>query len=289
MGQVKVRHALIQYRVSNDANALTELAFRNQVVNLPSSEERRLREAGAVIDADAEPERPGILAPLPETASDEEVIGWVLSASETEIASTAAAQPLLAHRIAAARDHIRINTRDVEAALRTASHLTAKIREDNPLVVNSQEGAEDAGDPDTSAGGAKGTPGPEEAEGAGVNPDPNVAGAIAGVTSNDPTAGLLNTGEPVPPSSTNPDGTPQNVNPPDPLNTEAANEVELAAAFDRVVTQNVEKVSAFLSEHPETANGVLAAEERLAATGANNGKPRQGVVKAAEAAAGFTQ
>lgn len=273
MGKVKVRHAVIQYEKKEGDRTLVEMAFRNQVVDLPSGEEKRLREAGAVIDADQMPERPGTLLTLPESPSDEELIAWVLAATPLEIERVAQERPLLAHRFESARLHIRNQDEERQNAITEAARATSRIRDENPLVANQgeEDGADEASDPDTSAGGVRGTGGPESAEGTGVN---NEIGGPAGVTPplvnpNDPTAATALTQAGL-------------------VEGQSEEEKALGAkAPDEVVKGNAESVARYLADYPMAAQSILEAENRRAE--ADPSKPvRSTVVRAAEAAVQFT-
>lgn len=66
-------------------------------------------------------------------------------------------------------------------------------------------------------------------------------------------------------------------------------EVEDDTDPDQIVQRNAREVAEWISRNPRRASDVLEAENRLAATGANNGQPRKTIVMAVEAAAGFTQ
>lgn len=60
-----------------------------------------------------------------------------------------------------------------------------------------------------------------------------------------------------------------------------------ASTEDQIVAGNVNEVTNYISTNPGAAKAILDAENRRAA--AENRKPREGIVRAAEAAAGFTQ
>src|SRR5688500_11259338 len=121
MKKVKVRHALIQYRVTGDHGAIrTEMAFRGQVVELPEDEARRLLADQAVIPPDQPLDRPGMMMRLPEAPTDEEIVAWVSSATTDEIVRLARERPILAHRLQGAaewvRDHAIGNIEAMDAA-----------------------------------------------------------------------------------------------------------------------------------------------------------------------------
>jgi hypothetical protein len=99
--KMKVRHAMVNYTSTlPDGRKSNETAFRGAVVTIEDRNEyQRLLDLGALIEEDAELERPGRLMDLPETASDEEILNWVANASQKEIDKLAAERPEIAERL----------------------------------------------------------------------------------------------------------------------------------------------------------------------------------------------
>lgn len=202
MAQHKVRWALISY--SGDTEP-TKLAFRGMTVNdIPADEAEQLLANGAIVAADAELDMPGTLLPLPVAPSDEELVAWVGSASQTEVLQAVSDRPELSARI---KDAWAAHQERMRAQLEVLGQRIDEI-------------------PDA----------PEEPEQPATEVEPGT--------------------EPEPVE----------------LNDEY---------FDQVVAQNSDDVSKFVSEYPQYAQQVLAAENR------RGDKPRVGVVRAVEAAAAF--
>lgn len=220
MAEVKVRHALINYTVPGTDNLgnkreLDEIALRGQVVDIPDDQAERLRALGAVVDADLDLERPGVMMALPESPTDEEVIAWVRSARREEVVALAQMRPELVDRISGAMDRVE---RDYKRQMELLGHaVPEREREHDPAVTY----------PPSGGGGA-------------------------------PIGGDGGSGDP---SGLSAD--------------------EISELADSVVLGSVEEVSSYLADNPTHAQAVLDAETRH-----KNGKPRQGVVTAAQAAAG---
>lgn len=102
-------HALVRHGAARyvDANGVLQTGFRGMTVDMPEEEFDRLEALGAVMPADEELTRGGTLMPLPNTASDEELIAWVSVATRDEIAAQIADTPHLADRLLTARDAVK--------------------------------------------------------------------------------------------------------------------------------------------------------------------------------------
>lgn len=102
----KVHDALVQYTVSKEVDGKTvtsyEVAFRNQVVDIPDDQVERLDELGATVDPDADLERPGLMLDLHDAASNAEITNWVVGATNAEVEALVRARPTMAARIEAA-------------------------------------------------------------------------------------------------------------------------------------------------------------------------------------------
>jgi hypothetical protein len=99
--KVKIRHGLAYY-IDEDGHQYT--AFRGQKVDVPFEEAERLKALGAAIPHDEELPMLGRITPLPNTASDEELIAWVSVATKAEVAQAIAEHPALGDRLLNARD-----------------------------------------------------------------------------------------------------------------------------------------------------------------------------------------
>lgn len=144
--EVKVRHGLVFY-LNEDGHQLT--AFRAQTVKMSSSEAERLRALGAVVDANEELPRVGRITPIPNTASDEELIAWVSVATKGEIVTAIAENPALGDRILAARD---IVARRLEAQNELLSGIDGTVKKGQALGKK-RANAEKRGAPTTGAEG----------------------------------------------------------------------------------------------------------------------------------------
>lgn len=96
MAKFKVRWALISY--GNGTEQV--LAFRGMTIeDVPANEVPALLDAGAIVEEDAELDMPGTLLPIPVAPSDEELVAWVGSASQTEVLQAVNDRPELSARI----------------------------------------------------------------------------------------------------------------------------------------------------------------------------------------------
>jgi hypothetical protein len=106
MPVVQIRHGAVRYKVPKAGTPRgysIKVGFRSMKVDMPQSEVDRLEPLGAVVGVNDELPKGGKLSPLPNTASDEELIAWVSVATAEEIASQIADTPDLADRIMTAR------------------------------------------------------------------------------------------------------------------------------------------------------------------------------------------
>lgn len=219
MAKRKVRHATIQYFIKDDQGGFTsfETAFRNQIVDVPADQVERLDKLGATVPVDQDLERPGRMLTLPDTATDAEILSWVMGASNSEVEGLVSERPVMAGRIEAA-----------------AAAVKNRFQEQNLHLGGLKTIAEAAA---TEAQAAT------EAEA-----DANAA------ASREPSAGEDLIG------------------------------ADLEA--DSLVKGNAKAVTDYIADNPSNAPAVLEAEGRLATT--ENRPLRTSVVRAAEAAAGFT-
>lgn len=207
----KIRHALVAY---TSAEGTSEIAFRGQIVDIPDEQVERLDELNATVDPDLDLQRPGTMMALPETASDAEIMSWVIGATNEELESLVRERPVMATRIEAAK-----------------AAVEERFDEQNLHLGGLLEIAEEA----------------EAAQAAQVEADADLIGA-------------------------------QSDQPAIPLDDAAADELVAGKATD---------VAEHISVNPHDAAILLAAEGRRAEAAKED--PRVTVVKAAEAAAGFTQ
>lgn len=104
MARVKVRHALASWFEDND----NKLAFRGEVVDIPEGPRLdQLRAENAVVDEDAELDRPGEMVPITSAPSDEELFNWLAAATSDEITQLVADRPDLAGRILEAYEGVQ--------------------------------------------------------------------------------------------------------------------------------------------------------------------------------------
>lgn len=208
----KIRHALVQYTVTEEGQTRYETAFRNQIVDIPEDQVERLDELGATVAPDESLERPGTMSNLSDAASDMEIINWVMGASDTEVEALVRSKPGMAGRIEAA--HASVKERFQEQNL----HLGGLLEIADELLAAEAAAQKEADD-------------------------------LIG-----------NTGEP------------------EPLTAEAA---------DAIVDGNAKSVVDYISEHPADALLLVEAEHRRSA--ARKEDVRVSIIKAAEAAVGFTK
>lgn len=233
----KVRHALVQYIVKDvEGNPLNyEIAFRNQVVDIPEDQVERLDMLGATVAPDMDLERPGIMSALPDTASDAEITNWVIGASNLEVEALVRERPVMASRILSAASTVsdRFSEQNLHlGGLKTIAEeaeAAAKLEADMALLAGSSVAELEA------LGELKGLSDEE----------------IVGLSTTDDLIGMP---------------------------TDEA---------DVLVTGTAKSVTDYISENPTMAALVLEAEGRRAAAAKED--PRVTIVRAAEAAAGFTQ
>lgn len=239
MPKRKVRHSLLRYYVlqtnsQGQKQKVFETAFRNQIVDIPEDQVDRLDDLGATVPVDEDLPRPGTMLVLPDTATDEEILSWVMGASNDEVEALVRERPVMAARIEGANAAVQ-----------------ARFAEQNLHLGGLREIADEAEaeqEEQRKALEAAGTPPP------GTPPAEPALSQNPVAVATPPAAGA----EPV-------------------LSVEQA---------DAVVKGNAKAVAEYISENPRTAAAVLDAEGRLAA--AEQRDARISVVRAAEAAAGFT-
>jgi hypothetical protein len=298
MPQRKVRHALITYVV----DGRQEMAFRGQVVDITDGEADRLDRLGATVEVSKDLERPGTLAALPESPTDEEIVAWCLAASPVELEHILRVRPELGPRIEGAYQHVvdarkaqDENLKAVSASISGASSVGyMKTELGNSAMLDEGVTESDAPHPVGSAPAFEPTPQgsvpvyppPGDSDGPAVDiTDPTSTDADAVVASTGEAIGSPGD-EPVMPGTTAeveqalaaqgadvPDG-----------RTEAFLHVgDDTAAHDTsqvIVGGTVDDVRTFLADNPEQANQVLAAEK--AARALEGKEPRAGVVKAVD-------
>jgi hypothetical protein len=103
-----IRHALVRYTVKKGERSSFETAFRGQTVDIPDDQVERLDALGATVLPGVVLERPGTMSLLPHTASDSEILNWVIGATEDESNDLAAERPEMAERIAAAQATVKV-------------------------------------------------------------------------------------------------------------------------------------------------------------------------------------
>lgn len=219
MAERVVRHAVVTYTL----NGSEERAFRGQTINVQDDAElERLEKFGAVVATGVDLARPGTMMELPVAPSAEELLQWVISATESEVRELISTRPDLAVQILGAQDIV------VERMAAQREMLGQAV-----ALVEEHLGEQDPGAPESPT--TQTTP-----------------VANAGTAPTDPTA-----------------------------------------YADQVVGGNVQDVSRFLGENPSYAQSILDAENRRVeaarAAGDQNEQPRQGVVRAVQAALGHTQ
>lgn len=99
----KIRFGIVTYAVEVDGGRRQELASRGQIVDIPDIDGQleRLDRMGATVAPDAEFNPPGILQPLTDDPSDEELRSWMAAATSSELADLIAERPDLADRLGA--------------------------------------------------------------------------------------------------------------------------------------------------------------------------------------------
>lgn len=258
MSKYKVRHRSIRWVETRNNQPFIQRAFRDQVVEIPQEHVARLVEAGAIVGADVELTPPGRMAALAESPTDAEIVNWVAVATTQEIESLTADRPILVSRIEGALSQVR-------AARQREMDLL-----DNALVA-ARRGAGDADPLATPATFASGM----ADDGTGL-PRALVTGTGPTIVGSVVTDG----GEPMI-TDTGAEDTGSGGS-----DDETGGSGADTGGVDpnEIVKGSVSDVSDFLSENPSYASAILDAEVRR-----TDGKPRQGVVNAAQAAAGHTQ
>lgn len=228
MPKAKIRHGLAFY-MDEDDNQQT--AWRGQVVNLSQEEYDRLDKFGALLPVDAELPVHGKMTPIPNMASDEELLAWVSVATKAEIEAAIAERPAIADRLQAAQDEVQ---KKLEAQNELLSGLKGTIAAGKRKAKKRAASATK----ETTAQKAKAKAQQAEA------------------------------------SSDEADGEEE--------------EEELDEDDPReVIKGTVDEVSAFLAEHPEAADDILAAEQEAATN--DDREVRKGVEEAARLAKSNTQ
>lgn len=226
MPRAKIVHAMAFYFDKDDNQ---QIAWRGQVVDLSEKDYEHLDAIGALIPADSELPVHGKLTPLPNMASDEELIAWVSVATKAEIAAAIADHPALADRLQSAHD-------EIQKRLKAQDELLSGLK---PTIAKGKAKAKT-----------------------------RAAKAAEKKAAADKAAGI--------------------VPPPEPEDEEEDEEEELDEDDPReVVKGTVDEVSKFLSEHPETAADILAAEQEAATN--DDREVRKGIIDAVAAVTGHTQ
>jgi hypothetical protein len=99
MAKIKIRHGLAFYNTVVDGKEVEQTAFRNQIVDVSDKEATRLKRLGAAVDEGTELTLPGRIMPLPNTASDEELLAWVSVANAEDVAAEMKKNPGLKDRL----------------------------------------------------------------------------------------------------------------------------------------------------------------------------------------------
>lgn len=141
MAKFKVRWALISYTGENEPQVL---AFRGMTVeDIPEAEAERLLADGAIVAEGAELDMPGTLLPLPVAPSDEELVAWVGSASQTEVLQAVNDRPELSARIKdawsayqdAMRAQLEVLGQRIEEIPDVEPEPEAPVNEDDPELT----------------------------------------------------------------------------------------------------------------------------------------------------------
>lgn len=288
MPERRVRHALITYEV----NGRLEMAFRGEKVTVSADEAERYDALGATVPVSEDLPRAGTLATLPESPSDEELVGWVLAASEIEVKAVLGTRPELGPRIEGAYQHVVDARKNQDQVLGGA----VKSAQSSPAVQAMRDALGNSAmlDPEVTVSssphpvGSSPVPAPSEGGDTPVLPGEAASDGPA-VTITDPNEST--TGGPNTTAEVEEQLARQDVAAATPTRTEAVLHVgDDEAGSDeaqRVIYGSVEDVRDFVADHPEQAEQVLAAEK---ANRALTGKePRAGVVKAVETAVEHTK
>lgn len=230
----KIQHALVQY-LSEDG--LHELAFRNQIVDIPDDQVERLDALGATVAPDIDLERPGKMMNLPDSATDAEITSWVIGATNAEVEELVRERPVMAERILSARATVTERFNEQNIHLGGLQEIAAQVEADAKAALL-----------------------------AGVSEaDLAVLEQLAGL-SDDEIIALAELAE-------------------------AKDQADLIgdAPFDadKLVAGSAKSVTDFISENPRHAAAILDAEGRRAIAAKED--PRVTIIRAAEAAASFTQ
>lgn len=286
-----VRHALITHLVGTPPNERTEMAFRGQEVDLTEAEAARFDGFGATVPTGSELALPGTLMPLTESPGDEELIAWLLGATDTEVRQTLLTRPELGVRIEAARQHV-VDARKVQLdALKKAAESASGSPAAGYL-------ADRLGTSDMLTEGSPSDAVPQATQGTGDPAATPTTEGQGGDTPGNPPG--YDSGPSVPVGDPN-DGTPNTS-----ADAEAAAAADAAgtgpstesgphvgddepnrALVESVVQGDVDDVTSFVADNPELATQVLDAETAFQAT--RGKEARKGIVRAVEAAAGHTQ
>lgn len=223
----KIRHALVQYKVEKDGKSNFEIAFRNQVVDIPDDQVERLDELGATVAPDQPLERPGVISALSEAASDSEITSWVMAASNEEVEALVRERPVMAARIESAAASIadRFDEQNL--------HLGGLVQMADELLEEAEAKAQ------------------AEAE---AQAEADALAAEAQASADAELAELLGTED---------------------------------FDADKIVAGNAKSVTDFIAENPNRAEAILEAEGRRSEAAKEDA--RVTIVRAAEAAAGFSQ
>lgn len=233
----KIQHALVQYTIEGRQ----ELAFRNQIVDIPDDQVERLDALGATVAPDVDLERPGKMRELPDSATDAEIMSWVVGATNAEVEALVRQRPVMAERILSAHAVIaeRFSEQNIHLGglqeIADEAEATAKAQAEAALL----SGLSDA--------------------------DIDVLSQLAGLT-DDEVLGLAELAE---------------------AQAQADLIGDTSFNADKIVAGSAKSVTDYISENPQHAAAILDAEGRRAI--ASKEDVRVTIVRAAEAAAGFTQ
>lgn len=238
----KIQHALVQYTIKGKDGGTDrhELAFRNQIVDIPDDQVERLDALGATVDPDVDLQRPGKMMELPDSATDAEITSWVVGATNAEVEALVRERPVMAERILSAH-----------------ATIAERFSEQNIHLGGLQEIAEEAEATAKAQADAAILDGLSEE-------DLDVLDELSGL-SEDEVIALHELAQ-----------------------AQAQSDL-IGDTFDadKIVAGNAKSVADYISENPSRAAAILEAEGRRAADAKDD--VRVTIVRAAEAAAGFTQ
>lgn len=274
MPKAKVRFGLVNYTRHDDASDrdYEDHAFRNMIIDIKDQGEyQRLKDQGAIVDADTELALPGRLAALPETASDEAILNWALAATPSEVEAAAAERPMLAARLLAAGEYAKERAaawNEHLGGLTDAAERGAKAGEERRQRVAASTPAPVANAlvPEPGAGLTGGQTG-------AVGGDTNATGTGAGSPLDAKIEGQQSAGG---------DGAREGGAAGDAGDETSTTDPD--EKYDAVVKGNRDAVIKYISENPHEASAILDAENRRAAR--ENEQPRVSVIRAVEVAAG---